>query len=743
MAPLVLLLAGGLCLWQDLSAGSALLFFSIFFAVLRIHHPDWTWFRQPSVWAVLSVLGLWGVVCALGEPQTAQEAKALTQILAFNRPESPGSSVAFLLGTAVSSLSLGSPRLGLAVLNGLFLGILGSLLLTLARHIGVRPRILWATILPCLCVATLGPGSFLYGGAELFPALVDAVLIVSILVGATSEKIRPGIAAFLYILLLINGTMSALLLLPGLLFMAPWIRQQGKWGPTLRLVPWAAAVLLILPFARGQGKVETTLFDYSPDGIIHSLLDPLVVGWTQSLDLLEVLRTAAGSITALCLAAALIFPLVSRGRSAWRPASLYLLFILSLVYQAVLAPRGTSILPLAITALPLAALSVQGLWDLLAGLPGPRPRWAQGAVVLFGALILGSEGIENQSKRFARNQMTLLRTAEQIWDSATPRGILICSDDSIYDALLYLERQEGYEGFGGADLLNFNRLGNKDYVGQVIRKRPGVLFSKFVPGDPITVARGIIDSGTDARPVYVIGDKARRSFSGFSLVPLVIVDRVDLEGKFQPPKDLAISFEGLRFPDHDPRKDYYAAGLVRLSEYYLEAGQPQEALTALARALAFSTWNLPALKLRQKIFEATGQLERAQRGYQEILAKAPGDLEVRLALAGNLLRSGLLEEAASQYNETLSLSNKVAGAHLGLGRIYAARGRNSSAIRSLEQGLMMDPRDEEARLFLAQLYLERESRKSAVRHLRILLDDRPNDSEIQKLLMKALTPPDE
>lgn len=743
MAPPVLLLAGVLCLWQDLAAGSPLLFLSIFFAVLRIHHPGWTWLRQPSVWAVMAVLGLWGTLCALGEPQTAEEAKALTQILALNRPESPGNAVAFLMGTAVSSLSLGSSRVGLAVLNGLILGILGSLLLTLAKHIGVRPRILWASILPCLCVATLGPGSFLYGGAESFPALVDAVLIISILVGATSERIRPGIAAFLYILLLINGPLSALLLLPGLLFMAPWIRQQGKWGPTLRLVPWAAAVLLILPFARGHGKVESTLFDYSPDGIIHSLMDPLVVGWTQSLDLIEVLRAAAGSITGLGLAAALIFPLVSRARSAWRPATLYLLFILSLVYQAVLATHGATILPLIITALPLAALSVQGLWDLLGGLPGPRPRWAQGAVVLFGAMILVSEGIENQSMRSARKQMTLLRTAEQIWDITTPRGILICSDDAIYDALLYLERQEGFQGFGGADLLNFNRLGNKDYVGQVIRKRPSVLFSEFVPEDPITVARGIIGSGTDARPVYVIGDKARRSFSGFSLVPLVIVDRVDLEGKFRPPKDLADSFEGLRFADQDPRKDYYAEGLVRLSEYYLEAGQPQEALTALARALAFSTWNLPALKLRQKIFEATGQLERAQRGYQEILAKAPGDLEVRLALAANLLKSGMLEEAASQYNETLSLSSKVAEAHLGLGRIYAARGHKSSAIRSLEQGLMMDPRDEEARLFLAQLYLERDSRKSAALHLRRLLDDRPKDAEIQKLLMKALAPPTE
>lgn len=85
-------------------------------------------------------------------------------------------------------------------------------------------------------------------------------------------------------------------------------------------------------------------------------------------------------------------------------------------------------------------------------------------------------------------------------------------------------------------------------------------------------------------------------------------------------------------------------------------------------------------KLRRAIGEAQqGQLTKAQKLFQEVLAVIPENVDARRNLAKIYLEQGNLEKAKKHLNECLQIDPKDSWSYIMLGNIYARNERNLDA----------------------------------------------------------------
>jgi tetratricopeptide (TPR) repeat protein len=135
---------------------------------------------------------------------------------------------------------------------------------------------------------------------------------------------------------------------------------------------------------------------------------------------------------------------------------------------------------------------------------------------------------------------------------------------------------------------------------------------------------------------------------------------------------------------------------VGLSEAYLRAGRPQDAIDAAEHALAIERFNTAALAnlstARGEGGDSAGEEREARRLLEIDAASAPGYLNLGVAR----LKQDDLEGAAAALARAAQLDPALARAHLYLSWVAMRRRLPDQALEEGERAVALDPRDPEA-----------------------------------------------
>lgn len=152
-----------------------------------------------------------------------------------------------------------------------------------------------------------------------------------------------------------------------------------------------------------------------------------------------------------------------------------------------------------------------------------------------------------------------------------------------------------------------------------------------------------------------------------------------------------------------------AAGIAAYREaaVALDAGDPADALAAIAPDVAYEPWHVPSHVLRQDALVALGREAEARTWYADELARHPGDPARTLLLARVGTRAAGAREAG--YREALRLDPSSVWARIALGYELArvARDESSRATALADAGLTVESEDSERRSTAAEDEAER------------------------------------
>lgn len=186
-------------------------------------------------------------------------------------------------------------------------------------------------------------------------------------------------------------------------------------------------------------------------------------------------------------------------------------------------------------------------------------------------------------------------------------------------------------------------------------------------------------------------------------VRLQLADFLRLRGQ---PQEAAAEYQKLlvRQPDR-------ASLYLRLGRAEAAAGQRVQAEAAYGRALKLGAQS--AHYLLGQLYEAQGQLARAERAYQQLIAHQPDHLAGLCHLADLLLKRGEAETAKNHLLAALALDPDNAHALRSMGTLEANQGQYRQALQRFERILQHHPRDLSARRSLSHLLLKTGQRDRA------------------------------
>lgn len=123
-------------------------------------------------------------------------------------------------------------------------------------------------------------------------------------------------------------------------------------------------------------------------------------------------------------------------------------------------------------------------------------------------------------------------------------------------------------------------------------------------------------------------------------------------------------------------------GLVRTG-----AGQPEEALADLQRALAVDPLNADACLGLGRAFERLGRSRDAEQSYMRAVQFRPADWRTHNALGRLYWSQGRYADAETQFRKVIELTPDNARGHSNLGGVLVMMGRYEDAARHLERSL--------------------------------------------------------
>lgn len=183
----------------------------------------------------------------------------------------------------------------------------------------------------------------------------------------------------------------------------------------------------------------------------------------------------------------------------------------------------------------------------------------------------------------------------------------------------------------------------------------------------------------------------------------------------------------------------YPGLYLRIANYYRMQESYNDALDAAEEAKRSRDLELPASAVMASIYEAKGDLSRAQNEYQTILKKGGEDANIYFQLA--LVSIGL--KNISQANNYLSKASNAGreldrGDYYELGLRYAELGNaNEEAIEAFKNSLGIQQDNEDAWLKLAELY-EKMNRQSDAAECYISLFHMNNNTNKDYLVKAGL-----
>ncbi len=147
-------------------------------------------------------------------------------------------------------------------------------------------------------------------------------------------------------------------------------------------------------------------------------------------------------------------------------------------------------------------------------------------------------------------------------------------------------------------------------------------------------------------------------------------------------------------------------GLAReIDELSVEAHRREGRLPELISALEKKgNPNAERLRLLGRLYEETGDVERALASYRRALTKAPADVETRLKVVRLLELQGELDEAVRQYDELLRRSPGDASLVFRFAELLLQRGERARALTHLERLERAARGDEDTAVALIDFY---------------------------------------
>lgn len=195
--------------------------------------------------------------------------------------------------------------------------------------------------------------------------------------------------------------------------------------------------------------------------------------------------------------------------------------------------------------------------------------------------------------------------------------------------------------------------------------------------------------------------------------------------------DQAVShFE--RALERDPDFGLARAGLCSAAWHRYEldrdSGLVDDALSTCNRALAEGGDRAATHIAMGRLYEGTGQPERATEAFRRALEMEPNNAEAHAALAMTLRRMGELDAAESHIEQALELDPAYWRNYLELGRLRFSQGRLDDAVAELEQGLRLNGESSELWATLGGVHWYREDFLAAGDAYRRSIGQQPNSN---------------
>lgn len=122
-------------------------------------------------------------------------------------------------------------------------------------------------------------------------------------------------------------------------------------------------------------------------------------------------------------------------------------------------------------------------------------------------------------------------------------------------------------------------------------------------------------------------------------------------------------------------------------------------------------------------FSYEGQHQKAVDSFKLVLVYDPESSQVRLRLATEYLKLGLLSESLEQAEIASKKDPKSVEARLLMGALYSSLKVYDKAIKEYEQALKLDPENTEAPLYLGAIFAERRNYDKSLNYFRSLLSN--------------------
>ncbi len=168
-----------------------------------------------------------------------------------------------------------------------------------------------------------------------------------------------------------------------------------------------------------------------------------------------------------------------------------------------------------------------------------------------------------------------------------------------------------------------------------------------------------------------------------------------------------------------------------------EAGRLDEALADLQQVLAHAPDDTPLQVALADVYIRMGEYEKAIAASRKALSSGLQIQEIHKSLAIALFKLGRFEDADLEARAGLEETPYDADLHQIRGLLLARQGRADEAIEHLEQSLLGKPDDLAARFLLARLLLDRSRFEEAITHFDRVVHARPRDVEAWNLLGAA------
>lgn len=157
-----------------------------------------------------------------------------------------------------------------------------------------------------------------------------------------------------------------------------------------------------------------------------------------------------------------------------------------------------------------------------------------------------------------------------------------------------------------------------------------------------------------------------------------------------------------------------------LAEAQQGAGQKDNAISNLEKAIALNSKNVEAYARLADLYQKNGMEEKARKTYETLMSLSPNDPNVYLALGQHSLKSKKYEDALNNFEKSNSI-RKNASASEGLAIAAYNLNQFDKAKEAAKAALNLDPGTWEARVILASLLYKDMNYKAAQEHLEIMV----------------------